>query len=164
MILGYLTIGLLLIATMLLATRRGVPHAETVQLGWHQLRPLLIRLPAALMAASFLAALVPESWFASVLGQSSGVTGILLAAVLGGMLPGGPITSFPIALVLFRAGVGTPQMVALLTGWSVLAVHRILAFELPMMGWDFVWRRLVASLVLAPVAGLLAALALLGLE
>jgi hypothetical protein len=154
---AYVCIGLLLAGLVLFAQRRGdARHGEVVAMGWRQMRPLLVRLPAALLATGFLAELLPETWFAQVLGGSSGIPGILLAGLLGGLLPGGPIVSFPIALVLLDAGVGIPQMVALLTGWSVLALHRVLAFELPMMGWGFVWRRWVASLALAPAAGLLA--------
>lgn len=157
MIPAYVCIGLLLAGLALVAQRRGdLRHREVVALGWRQMRPLLVRLPAALLATSFLAELLPEAWFAQVLGGASGIAGILLAGLLGGMLPGGPMVSFPIALVLLDAGVGIPQMVALLTGWSVLALHRVLAFELPMMGWAFVWRRWLASLALAPAAGLLA--------
>ncbi|MQM40370.1 hypothetical protein KBTX_04419 [wastewater metagenome] len=46
----------------------------------------------------------------------------------------------------------------MLTAWSVLALHRVLTFELPMMGWAFVWRRWLVSVMLAPLAGGLAML------
>lgn len=157
MIVAYLLLGGLLLA-LALATRRQPDgsHRVVVRRAWSQLAPLLLRLPAALVAASLLAELLPVHWFAAVLGQGSGLGGVLAASVLGAILPGGPMVSFPLALVLFRAGVGTPQMVALLTAWSVLAVHRVLVFELPMMGWEFVWRRWLVSLALAPLAGALA--------
>ena len=47
---------------------------------------------------------------------------------------------------------------ALLTAWSVYAVHRVLAFELPMMGLRFVLFRIAISLALPFVAGFLTAL------
>lgn len=157
MIVAYLLLGGLLLALALSAHRQpGSSHRTVLRLAWSQLAPLLLRLPVALVAASLLAELLPVHWFAAVLGQGSGLAGVLAASVLGAILPGGPMVSFPLALVLFRAGVGTPQMVALLTAWSVLAVHRVLVFELPMMGWEFVWRRWLVSLALAPLAGALA--------
>jgi len=52
--------------------------------------------------------------------------------------------------------VGTPQLIALLTGWSCFALHRVLAYELPTLGWAFVWRRWLVSMVLGPLAGALA--------
>ncbi|MCH8504265.1 MAG: hypothetical protein LAT50_08080 [Ectothiorhodospiraceae bacterium] len=157
MLLAYASVSVILVCVVYLASRReDVSHREAVTSGWRQLRPLLVRLPVALLAASFIAALIPEGWLIMLLGDASGAGGILLASLLGAILPGGPIVSFPRAVALFSAGVGAPQMVALLTAWSVLAFHRVLAFEIPMIGWDFAWRRLAASLVLAPLSGLLA--------
>ncbi|MCC5856943.1 MAG: permease [Ectothiorhodospiraceae bacterium] len=157
MLLAYVSVSVLLALVVYLAAGRSdVSHREAVRGGWEQLRPLLTRLPVALLAASFIAALIPERWMIALMGDASGFVGILLASLLGAILPGGPIVSFPLAMALFSAGVGAPQLVALLTAWAVLALHRVMTFEIPMIGWGFAWRRLVASLVLAPVAGLLA--------
>ncbi len=157
MLLAYGSVSVLLVLVAYLANGRpDVSHRETVRNGWEQLRPLLIRLPVALLAASFTAALIPEQWMIALMGEASGLAGILLASLLGAILPGGPIVSFPLAMALFSAGLGAPKLVALLTAWAVLALHRVMAFEIPMIGWGFTWRRLAASLALAPVAGLLA--------
>jgi hypothetical protein len=78
----------------------------------------------------------------------------LIAAVMGGVLPGGPMTSFPIALVILQGRAGLSQIVALIIGWSVFALHRVLAYEAPIMGWRFAALRLVASLILPLAAGL----------
>jgi uncharacterized membrane protein YraQ (UPF0718 family) len=75
-------------------------------------------------------------------------------------VPSGPIVSFPLVVVLWKAGAGLPQLVAFLTAWSVFAFHRVLIYESTLMGWRFVALRLVASLVLPVLAGVLA----LGLE
>jgi hypothetical protein len=40
---------------------------------------------------------------------------------------------------------------AYLTSWALLGVHRIAAFEIPILGWRFVACRVAASL-LVPVA------------
>ncbi len=158
MLLAYVSVAVLTVLVIYVASRReDVRHGEVLSGGWRELRPLLVRLPVALLAAGFLAALIPERWMLMLLGDASGIVGILLASLLGAVLPGGPIVTFPLAMALASAGVGTPQLVALLTAWSVLALHRVMAFEIPMIGWAFVWRRLAVSLVLAPLAGLLAA-------
>jgi hypothetical protein len=49
-------------------------------------------------------------------------------------------------------------MTALITGWSIFAVHRIISWEYPLLGWRFVVLRLVAALPLPIMAGLLAEL------
>lgn len=47
-------------------------------------------------------------------------------------------------------------MVALIAGWSVFALHRMLAYEAPIMGWRFVGLRLASCAVLPVLAGLIA--------
>jgi len=49
-------------------------------------------------------------------------------------------------------------LIAYLTAWSVFALHHLFAFELPMMGARFALLRLVSSLILPFVAGILALL------
>ncbi|KPP91343.1 MAG: putative permease [Rhodobacteraceae bacterium HLUCCA08] len=134
--------------------RSGLAAAGTAAID--QGRALMIRLPLALLAASFLMQVLPVDALVGVIGPQSGLAGIAVAALIGGILPGGPMTSFPIALVILQGGAGLPQIVALITGWSVFALHRVLAYEAPIMGWRFVALRLAASLVLPLAAGLMA--------
>jgi hypothetical protein len=47
--------------------------------------------------------------------------------------------------------------VAFLTAWSVFAFHRVLIYEITLMGWRFSAVRLTSSLVLPPLAGFLTA-------
>jgi uncharacterized membrane protein YraQ (UPF0718 family) len=117
-----------------------------------------VRLPFALTAAACIAELVPERAIAAVLGPETGFTGIAAASILGGLLPGGPIVSFPLAILFAHQGAGGPQVIALITGWSVYAFHRVISFESPIMGWPFVGLRLAASWFVPPAAGTLAGL------
>ena len=119
-------------------------------------RMLAFRLPFALLAASFLVQVVPVAALSHVIGPASGLLGSVLAGLIGGLLPGGPMTSFPIAIVFLQGGSGIPQMVALIAGWSVFALHRMLAYEAPIMGWRFVGLRLASCAVLPVLAGLIA--------
>lgn len=118
--------------------------------------PLVLRLPVALVAAAFIGRLIPQSLVAGSIGAETGFQGILLASLIGCFLPGGPTVTFPLALVFWHAGAGAAQMVALLTAWSVFAFHRLLAFELPIMGWRFTAIRLLSSWFLPVLAGSIA--------
>lgn len=124
-----------------------------------QLRSLAPRLPFALLAAECIGRLLPEAYVAALLGEGSGVAGTLFAAVLGALLPGGPMIAFPLAIALFRAGAGQAPLVALVTAWSLLAINRTLLFELPLMGSRFTLTRLAVSLPLTVASGLMAAAA-----
>lgn len=166
---AYITVGTLLVALAAVAQWRNVrtadaahpaspteKHRDAARLAWQQLRPLILRLPVALLAATLLAALLPAEWIARVFGEAAGASGVVTASVLGAILPGGPMVAFPLAIALFEAGAGTAQMIALITAWAVLAVHRIIAFEAPMAGMTFVVGRLAATAVTPFVAGFLA--------
>ena len=63
--------------------------------------------------------------------------------------------AFPIAVALLTAGSGIPQVVALLSGWSIFTINRFIVWELPTMGPGFAARRMLASVLLPPLAGLL---------
>lgn len=125
-----------------------------------QSQALVLRVPLALIASSFLAPLVPPSVIGPLIGPQSGGLGVVVASMLGGLIPGGPSVTFPIALVIWQMGAGKAQMVALLAGWSVYAIHRILSYELPLMGGRFVAIRLTSSAILPPLSGLIAVLVL----
>jgi len=133
-------------------------HGRAIGIARDQLRLIALRLPLALMAASLLGELLPRGQMAELLGPQSGWQGITLASAFGALLPGGPMVSFPFVILLQQAGMGFAPLVALMTAWSVLAVHRVLSFELPLMGPRFVSLRILASLALPLIAGALATL------
>lgn len=157
MLSAYVTLGIILVGLMAFAYgKEHLSHREVFTQGFAETLPLLFRIPTALLAGSFLAELVPARHVVALLGNASGTLGIILASAMGGFLPGGPMIAFPLILVLHKAGMGAPQMIALLTAWLVLAFHRIFVYELPMLGFLFVRRRLLASLPLPIAAGLAA--------
>jgi uncharacterized membrane protein YraQ (UPF0718 family) len=110
----------------------------------------------ALPMAAFLAELIPADAAVAWIGPESGMHGILVASLAGGLMPGGPFVTFPLVLAFAKAGAGVPQMAALITGWSIFALHRILTWEYPVLGWRFVAIRLIAAAPLPVLAGLLA--------
>ena len=142
--------------------RAGVKQGGAFAL--KQAKDLSMRLPFALLTAAFLGEALPMEQLAQFIGPHSGVQGLVLSALLGGLLPGGPMTSFPIALVILQAGAGTPQIVSFIAGWSVFAMHRVIAYEAPIMGWRFVGLRMLACAALPVLSGLLAAAVLAALS
>ncbi|WP_198372159.1 hypothetical protein [Roseomonas rosulenta] len=110
----------------------------------------------ALPMAAFLAELIPADAAVTWIGPDSGLNGILVASFAGGLMPGGPFVTFPLVLAFAKAGAGVPQMAALITGWSIFALHRIITWEYPVLGWRFVVIRLIAAAPLPILAGLLA--------
>ncbi|MFQ6016960.1 MAG: hypothetical protein ACE5KF_02085 [Kiloniellaceae bacterium] len=130
-------------------------HRKGLEFALGQFVVLLPRIILALLTAGFVSTLVPAELIAAWLGPESGWRGIVIASLFGGLVPGGPVIIFPVAVLLATAGAGIPQLVAFITAWSVFAVHRILLFELPLIGWRFTALRLLSSFPLPVIAGLL---------
>jgi uncharacterized membrane protein YraQ (UPF0718 family) len=108
------------------------------------------------LAAGIAQVLIPQEWVREALGEGSGLRGILLGAAAGIITPAGPFVSMPIAVVMLRSGAETGPVVAYLTGWALLALHRLIAWEAPILGWNFALFRWGICLVLPLLAGLLA--------
>jgi uncharacterized membrane protein YraQ (UPF0718 family) len=144
------------LVVLALCARRGMPQArravaETNRGFWRILPMFCVALPMA----AFLSELVPADIATAWLGDDSGLNGIMIASLAGGIMPGGPFVTFPLVITFSKAGAGVAQMTALLTAWSVYALHRILTWEYPVLGWRFVAMRLASSFFLPVLAGLI---------
>ena len=115
-------------------------------------------LVVSFLAAGFAQVLVPKEWVAGALGERSGFSGILFASAAGAAMPGGPYVALPIAATLAVRGAATGPVVAFVTAWSLLAVHRLIAWEIPILGARFALIRYAACLVLPVAAGMIARL------
>jgi len=117
-----------------------------------QVLPLLI---FAFIVAGMVQVLVPREALARWIGTESGIRGIMIGTVAGGLSPGGPYVSLPIMAVLLQSGASIGTTVAFLTGWSLWAVAR-LPMEVGILGWKFTLVRLVSTFFFPPIAGLIA--------
>ena len=117
-----------------------------------QILPLLV---FAFIVAGMVQVLLPRELLARWVGAESGIRGILIGTVAGGLSPGGPFVNLPIAAGLIRSGASVVTMVAFLTGWSLWAVSR-LPMEVGILGWKFTAIRIASTFFFPPIAGLLA--------
>lgn len=108
------------------------------------------------LVAGFVDVLLPHDLLRKYLGEESGIAGLAIASVVGLLTPAGPFVSMPIAAVMLRAGAGPGPVVAFLTAWSLLSVHRLIAWEVPILGFSFAAARYAVCLVLPLLAGALA--------
>lgn len=127
----------------------GVKTAVTMTI---ELMPLLI---FAFIIAGLIQELLPHELIAKWIGGESGIRGILIGTIAGGISPGGPYVSLPIAAGLLNAGAGIGTMVAYITGWSLWAVARI-PMEVGILGWKFTLIRIVSTFIFPPIAGIIA--------
>ena len=156
MLIPTIVMGVIAIALLIIAYQRGGgEHILGLKLAGNlllQIAPLLI---FAFIVAGIIPLLIPTEMISKWVGAESGLRGILIGSAMGGLTPGGPFISLPIAAGLLRAGASIGTMVAFLTGWSVLAVSR-LPMEIGLMGWKFTTIRLACTFILPVIAGLIA--------
>jgi uncharacterized membrane protein YraQ (UPF0718 family) len=117
-----------------------------------QILPLLV---FAFIVAGMVQVLLPRELLSKWVGAESGMRGILIGTVAGGLSPGGPYVSLPVVAALLRSGASVGTMVAFLTGWSLWAASR-LPMEVGILGWKFTAIRLASTFFFPPIAGLLA--------
>ncbi len=117
-----------------------------------EILPLLV---FAFIVAGMAQVLIPRELLSKWVGAESGMRGILIGSVAGGLAPGGPYVSLPVAAGLLRAGASVGTMVAFLTGWSLWAVSR-LPMEVGILGWRFTLIRIASTFFFPPIAGLIA--------
>ena len=114
--------------------------------------PLLI---FAFIMAGMIQTLLPQELLSRWIGEESGIRGILIGTIAGGITPGGPYVSLPLAAGFLRAGAGWGTMVAFITAWSLWGISR-LPMEIGILGWKFTVVRLACTFFFPPIAGFLA--------
>lgn len=150
-------LALALVAGGVLAYRQGLPAVGDALTGAGELMVLVLPLIViAVLMAAYAQALIPRDLAERWLGRGAGLRGIGLATLAGAFTPGGPFMAFPLVLGLRAVGASLPICMTYLTAWSVLGIQRVLIWELPFFGLDFVVLRLLVSLPLPVIAGVLA--------
>jgi uncharacterized membrane protein YraQ (UPF0718 family) len=156
MLVPTIVVGILAVVLVIIGYNRnegeylvGLKSAFTMTI---EILPLLI---FAFIVAGMIQVLLPSEILSRWVGDESGIKGIMIGAIVGGLAPGGPYVSLPIVAGLLKSGASVGTMVAFLTGWSLWAVGR-LPMEVGILGWRFTLIRLLSILIFPPIAGLIA--------
>ena len=121
--------------------------------GFSMLAFVLPRMVVALLLAGLMQVLVPQDFVSRHFGQGGGLRGLVLATLAGVVTPGGPMVTMPFMVALANSGAALSSLVAYMTAWSLFGLQRIIAWEAPLMGWRFVFARVVPSLAFPMIAG-----------
>lgn len=119
---------------------------------------LMMTLPKMVFAfavAGLIQVVLPTDLVSQWIGEGSGLKGLLIGTAAGTVTPGGPMMHFPIVASLLTSGAGAGPIIAYLTAWSVLGVHRVIIWEIPILGLEISVIRFLASLALPPLVGFL---------
>jgi uncharacterized membrane protein YraQ (UPF0718 family) len=148
--------GSLALILLVLGYYRGEgEHITGLKISYTMILEILPMLIFAFIVAGMVQILIPKEMISRWVGAESGIRGIIIGSIAGGLAPGGPYVSMPIAAGLLKSGAGIGTMVAFLTGWSLWAVGR-LPLEIGIMGWKFALIRFVSIFIFPPIAGFIA--------
>jgi uncharacterized membrane protein YraQ (UPF0718 family) len=138
----------------IIAYSRGL-HIEGFKIGSKTFINILPILVACLTIAGMIQVLIPKEFFAKWLGKEAGIKGIFLGWIGGLLLPGGPLVVFPILASLYKMGTSVSCLVTLVTAWGLGSIWK-LPIEVGIIGPKFCLMRLASTLILPPIAGVLA--------
>jgi uncharacterized membrane protein YraQ (UPF0718 family) len=151
-----LTMAVVAIALIVLGYVRGQgEHIAGMHAAFSMLITILPLLFFSFLVAGLAQSFLTGEFLARWVGSESGMRGILIGTIAGGLAPGGPYVSMPIAAGLLRTGAGIGTMVAFMTGWSLWAVTR-LPIEVGFIGWKITLIRLASTFLFPPIAGFIA--------
>jgi uncharacterized membrane protein YraQ (UPF0718 family) len=117
---------------------------------------LMPRVLVALSIAALIWVLMPRDRMSALVGQETGLRGLIVATLAGTVTPGGPSSAYALLAVLAASGAERGALVAYITAWATLGMQRILIWDVPFMGPEFAILRFAISLPLPVVAGLVA--------
>lgn len=143
---AFVPVGVLLAVVAVLWLTRPLAAQSVTAAAWAYLQEVLLIMPGVVILMGLFEVWVPKSAIQRLMGQGSGVGGILLAIGLG-TAPTGPLyIAFPIAASLSRKGASTFNLMIFLSTWAAIKVPQVM-MEAKFLGLEFALTRLGLTLV-----------------
>jgi uncharacterized membrane protein YraQ (UPF0718 family) len=140
----------------LIALRQGSDVAvDGLLAAWHTVRRNLILLIVSFILAGLVQVLIPRDLITQWLGAESGVRGVLIGCVVGGLVPGSPYTTFPIVASRYEAGASLGAVVGFVTAWALWSISR-LPTEMALIDPRPALIRYAITFIVPPITGVLA--------
>ena len=116
-----------------------------------EVSPLLV---AAFALGGLVQVLISPERISHLLGKDAGIRGILLGAMAGGLLPGGPYVYYPVAASFVRSGAEAATIMAFIAAKSLWDLARF-PMEAAILGLNIAGIRYLVTLPIPIVMGLL---------
>jgi len=158
MLIPTIIMALIALAFFIIAFKKGDgTHLKGLSIGFDTMIHILPLLVFAFAVAGLMQVIIPKEIISDWLGNSSGMRGILIGTLAGGLIPGGPYVVFPLVAGFLSAGASVPTMVAFMTSWALWSLGR-LPMTVGILGWKFTLITLATTFFFPPIAGFLAKL------
>lgn len=115
---------------------------------------MLSVLPPIMVLLGLLDSWISKETMMKYMGENSGLTGILIAILIGSFAAGPMYASFPFALVLLKKGVKFSNVIIFMNAWCVTKISTLL-FEISSLGIKFTIIRFLINFPLIIIIGFL---------
>ena len=145
--------GFLALMAFVIAYQKGKLLAG-LEIGKNLCLKLLPLIILAFILAGLIEVLIPQNLISSWIGKKSGFKGILIGTGLGMIMPGNPYIVLPILAGIYKSGGSIPVIVSIYSAKFLTGLNR-LPIEIGILGLRFTAVRMIATLILPPLAGLI---------
>jgi len=121
------------------------------------LKNMLVVIPLLLGAfttAGMIQVLISRETVKKWLGREAGIKGVLVGALAGGIIPGGPYVFLPIAASFFMGGAEVGAVLAFITAKNLWSVTRI-PVEIALLGTRITFVRYATTFIFPVLVGVL---------
>ncbi len=139
----FIIASVLILLTFLWNKDIGLRAIDTVKLSFKE---MIMVLPPIFVLLGLLDVWVPKETMVKFMGEGSGLTGILLAFILGSAAAGPLYGAFPVAAVFMKKGVKFNNILIFIGAWSTTKLPMIL-FEIASLGSKFALTRFLVNIV-----------------
>lgn len=135
----------LLLVNLALVLFRPALGLKSLQISIDNLIAMLIIVPPIFILIGLLHVWVPRETIVKLMGEKSGLLGILLALILGSFSAGPLYAAFPVAEALLDKGGKFSNILLFIGAWSTTKIPMLL-FEGSSMGWQFMLTRMIINI------------------
>lgn len=121
----YLFYGITIIALLVSVYKDKEKTKKALKKSWKSLENILPQLFTMIAIISILLAIVNTDLISKVIGQESGIFGVILSAVIGSVTMIPPFVAFPTASMLLDAGAGYMQIGAFVSTLTMVGIVTI---------------------------------------
>lgn len=119
--------------------------AKSMNITWDNTLEMLAIVPPIFVLLGLLDVWVPRETMIRLLGEKSGMIGIVIAFIMGSAAAGPLYAAFPVAGILMKKGSRFSNVLIFIGAWSTTKIP-LLLFEATSMGWKFMLTRFLIDL------------------
>lgn len=132
----YKILGFILIINLFLLILKPNLGIKTLSITGENLKEMLMIMPPIFILIGILDVWVERETMIKVMGEDSGIIGVIVAFILGSVAAGPVYVAFPFAGVLLKKGSKFSNVLIFIGAWSATKIP-ISLFEASIMGWKF---------------------------